>query len=128
MPFDARRGIIPNAQGRVLHDGQALAGIYCAGWIKRGPSGIIGTNRADAIETAAQLLSDFTSRDDLPAKPGASALLPLLASRGLRCTDFQDWLKVDAAEIARGAAVGKPREKFVRIKDVFDSISDQAAA
>jgi len=128
VPFDARRGIIPNAQGRVLHDGQALAGIYCAGWIKRGPSGIIGTNRADAIETAAHLLSDFTSRDDLPAKPGASALLPLLASRGLRCTDFQDWLKVDAAEIARGAAVGKPREKFVRIQDVFDSISDQAAA
>jgi len=127
VPFDTPHGIIPNQQGRVIQGKSPLAGLYCAGWIKRGPSGIIGTNRADAVETATHLLSDFAERDCLPSKAGASTLLPLLSDRGLRCTDFQDWLKIDAAEIARGAAAGKPREKFVRVQDMFGAISDRAA-
>lgn len=128
LPFDERRGIIPNREGRVIRDGLPLAGMYCAGWIKRGPSGIIGTNRADAVETANHLLTDMHTNASLPSKAGASVLLPMLASRGLRCTSFEDWLKIDAAEIARGAEAGKPREKFVRIKDMLDIVSHQAAA
>ncbi len=118
-PFDERRGIVPNRAGRVIgSDGTPLTGLYTAGWSKRGPTGIIGTNRADAVETVDTL------HVDLPAlqareRDGRPALQALLAARGVRVVDFDDWRAIDAAEVALGAAAGKPREKFTRVAEML---------
>lgn len=113
VPFDDKRGVFANRDGRVLEADRPVPGLYVTGWIKRGPSGIIGTNRADSLATVKALL------DDLPQlaaanKAGAAGLHALLAKRGVRVVDYNDWLTIDRAEIERGQAKGKPREKFTR--------------
>ncbi|MGE0383584.1 MAG: FAD-dependent oxidoreductase [Gammaproteobacteria bacterium] len=125
LPFDERAAVVPNRAGAVLGaDGEPVPGLYTAGWIKRGPTGIIGTNRADAVETVESLLAD---RDRLTAgaRPGAQALYPLLASRGVRTLNFADWSRIDAAEVALGKPRGKPREKFTRIAEML-AVLDRA--
>ncbi len=119
VPFDAARGIVPNDRGRVLQDGVPVPGLYVAGWIKRGPSGVIGTNKPDSYETAAALVED---RAVLPACPESAphAVSALLASRGVRVVGWEQWRRIDAAEVARGAEAGKPREKFTRIAEMLD--------
>jgi ferredoxin--NADP+ reductase len=107
LPFDARRGVLPNVAGRVT----GLPDIYTTGWIKRGPSGIIGTNRACAVETVSALLQDCTP-GGFDHKGGALSTLPLLAERGVRVVSYQDWKRIDAEEVRCGQARGKPREKF----------------
>lgn len=120
LPFDARRGTIPNAKGRILDEQQrVIPGLYTAGWIKRGPVGLIGNNRADATETVNALLTDV-DKSDLPIKPGGQALHSLLAKRGVRIVDYTDWQRIDIAEIERGEAKGKPREKFTRVREMLD--------
>ena len=119
VPFDTRRGVFPNQDGRIVDGaGAPLLGLYAAGWIKRGPTGIIGTNRADAVATVKALLTDAPQ---LPpeSKAGGEGLKPLLAQRGVRAVSFADWLAIDAAEVARGAPGGKPREKFVQVADML---------
>ncbi|MEE9139350.1 MAG: FAD-dependent oxidoreductase [Alphaproteobacteria bacterium] len=118
VPFDEKRGVFPNADGRILDGKEAVPGLYAAGWIKRGPTGVIGTNRADAVATVKALLEDLPSLDQA-AKPGAEALLPLLAERGVRAVSYDDWLKIDAAEVERGAPKGKPREKFTEVNEML---------
>lgn len=121
VPFDEKRGVFPNTLGRIL-DGDAPApGLYCAGWIKRGPSGIIGTNKPDSVETVEQLLAD---REKLTpcAEPSSDAVEALLKSRGVRIVDTAGWRKIDAAEIAAGQAVGKPRERFTRIEEMLAAL------
>lgn len=121
VPFDEKRGVFPNTLGRIL-DGDAPApGLYCAGWIKRGPSGIIGTNKPDSVETVEQLLAD---REKLTpcAEPSSEAVETLLKSRGVRIVDTAAWRKIDAAEIAAGQAVGKPRERFTRIEEMLAAL------
>jgi ferredoxin--NADP+ reductase len=110
VPFDARRGVIPNTEGRV--DGRP--GEYTAGWIKRGPSGVIGTNRKDATDTVAHLLADARS-GALPAaaRPTRADVDALLASRGVDVYSFHDWQVLDAHELAQGQAQGRPRHKVV---------------
>ncbi|MBI1945346.1 MAG: FAD-dependent oxidoreductase [Deltaproteobacteria bacterium] len=110
VPFDAKSGTIPNVAGRVTVDGKQLPGLYTAGWIKRGPSGVIGTNKACAVETVTHLLAD---RESLPKAKGrdTAAVTALLASRGVKVVSFADWQKIDAAEIERGKAKGKARDK-----------------
>jgi len=120
LPFDARLGLIPNREGRVTEGEVPIAGLYCAGWIKRGPTGIIGTNRADANETVANVLADLNVQRQLPPREGADGFLRGLDVRGVRYLDFEGWLKIDAQEVARGIAAGKPREKFVRIDEMLD--------
>ena len=93
--------------------------LYCAGWIKRGPTGIIGTNRADSVATVNSLLADLPALEPGTEKIGADALLPLLAERGVRTISFSDWLKIDAAEVSRGKAKDKPREKFTRYAEIL---------
>lgn len=119
VPFDAARGIVPNDRGRVLQDGVPVPGLYVTGWIKRGPSGVIGTNKPDSYETAAALVED---RAVLPACPESApdAVTALLASRGVRVVGWEQWRRIDAAEVARGAEAGKPREKFTRIAEMLD--------
>lgn len=115
VPFDERRGVVPNEAGRVVDAGarQPVAGLYVAGWIKRGPSGVIGTNRPCAVETVKHLVADGAAgRLPAPSVPGREAVPALLDSRGVRPFTFTDWTRVDALEVARGAAQGRPRVKF----------------
>ncbi|HUL40294.1 MAG TPA: FAD-dependent oxidoreductase [Burkholderiales bacterium] len=118
VPFDARKGVFPTQDGRIVDGGAVMPGLYAAGWIKRGPTGIIGTNRADSIATVKSLLADL-SRLAPEAKGGAEVLKPLLAARGTRVVSLDDWLKIDAAEVARGQSKGKPREKFTRVAEML---------
>ena len=115
VPFDERKGIIPNTRGRITSNGAVIPQLYTAGWIKRGPSGIIGTNRADSVETVESLLQDVSA---LPSsqKAGMDGLLPLLKQRHVRYVTFAEWKKIDQQEVERGKITGKPREKFTCIK------------
>ena len=118
LPFDDRRGVFPNQGGRITDDGAVVPGLYAAGWIKRGPSGVIGTNKPDSTETARNVLADL---DGLAAcaVPDTDALLAQLRDRGVRPVSYEDWRAIDAAEVARGAGAGKPREKFTRIPEML---------
>ena len=112
VPFDERRAIIPNESGRVLASGAAVPGCYVAGWIKRGPSGVIGTNKPDAVETIAALLEDADAgRLPAPSQPDPGAVPALLEERGVEVVTWRDWQALDAHECAAGAARGAPREK-----------------
>jgi ferredoxin/flavodoxin---NADP+ reductase len=120
VPFDAHRGTIPNAAGRVLGmDGAPIAGLYAAGWIKRGPSGVIGTNKACAAETVASLIADVAAGQVGRGMGDPEALLAELDARGVRRTDWADWQRLDAEEQARGAAAGRPREKFTDVGEML---------
>lgn len=118
VPFHERDGVFPNTAGRVEDNGRTLPGLYCAGWIKRGPSGIIGSNKPDSLETVKNILSDAVSLAPCP-EPDTAAVLRLLGGRGVRVVSFDDWRKIDAAEIARGQAAGKPRERFTRVDEML---------
>jgi ferredoxin--NADP+ reductase len=118
VPFDEKAGVFPNVEGRITRDGKVVPGLYAVGWIKRGPSGVIGTNKPDSFETVKHVLADTPS---LPA-PGQgtrAAVASLLESRGVRPVSYEDWKRIDAAETSRGAAVGKPREKFIRVEEML---------
>ncbi len=108
LPFDTERHVVPNADGRVVSDGVAVSGEYVAGWIKRGPSGIIGTNKKDASATVAALLADAPTLSPA-AEPDPEAISALLASRGVGAITYQGWQAIDAAEIALGASRGRDR-------------------
>lgn len=118
VPFDEKKGIFPNTEGRIMEKGKIVPGLYAAGWIKRGPSGVIGTNKADSEETVRNLLCDTLSLPACP-QPDTQAVLNFLKSKNIKVVSFTDWKKIDAAEIARGKAVGKPREKFVTIEEML---------
>lgn len=106
--FDRKRGTIPHVEGRVVADGSTIPGEYVAGWIKRGPSGVIGTNKRDAADTVRSLLDDCESVPRAPLR-APSALPELLRSRGVVHVDMDGWTAVDAAEIALGATRGRAR-------------------
>jgi ferredoxin--NADP+ reductase len=115
VPFDEQRGTIRNEGGRVLDErGEPVPGIYCAGWIKRGPTGIIGTNKKDAAETVELLLEDVRS-GALPRREGPSAARvdALLSERGVDVVSYRGWEAIDAAERSRGESQGRPRVKLV---------------
>jgi ferredoxin/flavodoxin---NADP+ reductase len=111
VPFDERSGTIPNNDGRVLDEsGAPMPGLYCAGWIKRGPTGVIGTNKKDATETVEQLLED-AREGRLPAR-AAGTLDELLADRGTEVVMYAGWEAIDALERGRGEPHGRPRVKL----------------
>jgi ferredoxin/flavodoxin---NADP+ reductase len=128
VPFDERSSTVPNAEGRVLGpDGAPLPGEYVAGWLKRGPTGVIGTNKSDAAQTVRSLLADLAGGPgpgDVPlpragllpypeAAPGSggqaagSAFGDLLAARGIRPVSYADWLRIEQAEAALGESLGR---------------------
>ncbi len=128
VPFDDERGLILNDGGRVLdsHDSGHKVGHYTAGWIKRGPSGVIGTNKKDALETVRHLLADVGSQTLLdPESPDPRAVEDLLAERGVRYVSFEDWQAIDQAEIGRGEPHGRPRVKFVRVEEMLGALSEK---
>ena len=111
VPYDERSGTIPNDGGRVLDlDGSPVAGVYCAGWIKRGPTGVIGTNKKDATETVELLLEDARA-GRLRARSGET-IDDLLAGRGVYVVMYGGWESIDATEKARGEPLGRPRVKL----------------
>jgi ferredoxin/flavodoxin---NADP+ reductase len=122
VPFDARRGIVSNQRGRVERDGAPVPGLYVAGWLKRGATGIIGTNRADSIETVQQILADMSS-GVIESKQSRHGLIASLRARRAKVIELRDWQILDAAERAQGEAAGKPREKFTRIAEMVQAVS-----
>jgi ferredoxin--NADP+ reductase len=108
LPVDERSGTVPNDTGRVLRDGRRSPGEYVAGWIKRGPSGVVGTNKHDARETVAALLADAAD-GGLRAGGPRNDLVAELVSRGADPVLLDDWRAIDAAEIALGATRGRDR-------------------
>ncbi|MBO0897339.1 FAD-dependent oxidoreductase [Arthrobacter sunyaminii] len=106
--FDSRRGVIPNEGGRVIDEaGTPVPGIYTTGWIKRGPIGLIGHTKGDALETIGFLLED---RLNLPAaeEPDEESIIKLLEDRGVEYTTWEGWLKLDAYEKSLGASYVHP--------------------
>ncbi|AFZ65898.1 FAD-dependent oxidoreductase [Deinococcus peraridilitoris] len=117
VPFDGRKGVIPNENGRVTEDGQARVGEYVAGWIKRGPSGVIGTNKACAVDSVKLLLADAPT---LPRAERADpeVVVELLRQRGVDYVTLNEWLLIDRHEQELGKSQGRPRVKVVR-RDEF---------
>jgi ferredoxin--NADP+ reductase len=111
VPFDELSCTIPNDRGRVLDSatGEPLPGEYAVGWIKRGPTGVIGTNKRDADETVETLLDDLQAgRLAPPPEPDPDAIAQLVEDR----VDYEGWLRIDAAERAAGEAQRRPRVKL----------------
>ncbi len=125
IPFDERRGVIPNDRGRVLTaDRKApVSGLYASGWIKRGPSGVIGTNKPDAAETVERMLEDLRSGAVTdPAHPDVAAAEGLVRQRQPDYVSYEDWLRLDGIETARGKESGRPRVKLTRTADMIAAL------
>ncbi|MEY4311106.1 MAG: hypothetical protein RLZ71_1032 [Actinomycetota bacterium] len=110
IPFDGKRGVIPNDGGRVA------PGVYATGWIKRGPVGLIGHTKSDALETITNLINDKPTWWT-PSEPAEESITALLTERNVDFVDWADWLKIDAKEIALGEAQGRERIKLVERED-----------
>ncbi|WP_062216120.1 FAD-dependent oxidoreductase [Streptomyces sp. NBRC 109706] len=108
LPFDPERGVVPHSAGRVLRGGNVAPGEYVAGWIKRGPTGVIGSNRPCAKETAASVLADLPA---LPAAPAADPL-PALRAAGVDPVEWPGWLGIEAAEAALGRSLSRGSVKI----------------
>jgi ferredoxin--NADP+ reductase len=110
VPFDESAGTMPNDRGRVLDEGgRPIPGLYCAGWIKRGPTGVIGTNKKDATETVDLLLEDARAG---ALEPSVGGIDELLAERGVEVVTYAGWEAIDALERSRGEEQGRPRVKI----------------
>ncbi|KQQ03739.1 MULTISPECIES: FAD-dependent oxidoreductase [unclassified Rathayibacter] len=119
LPFDERRGVIPNREGMVLDDeDQPVHGVYATGWIKRGPVGLIGHTKSDAMETVGHVLNDQASWWT-PAHPEESAIVALLEEREVPYTDLDGWHRLDEHEMALGAPEGRVRVKVVPREDMI---------
>jgi ferredoxin--NADP+ reductase len=125
VPFNERSGIILNERGRVLDPAmrQPRVGEYAAGWIKRGPTGVIGTNKPDAAETVAGMIEDVgQGRMLTPLEPTADAVERLVRERQPQCVSYADWRRLDELEVARGRPGGRPRVKFTRVKEMLAAL------
>ena len=119
VPFDERRGVIPNRGGRILDErGEPVPGLYCTGWIKRGPSGVIGTNKKDATETVELLLEDGAA-GLLARDPDAPELEQLLTERDVEFVAYAGWEAINELERKRGEPVGRPRIKLCSWDDLL---------
>ncbi len=126
VPFDVRSGTMPNLDGRVLDDaGKPIPGLYCAGWIKRGPTGVIGTNKKDATETIDLLLADAEA-GTLSSGQANGSIDELLAERGVEVVMYQGWEAIDASERARGADLGRPRVKLCTWEELLEAARDRS--
>ncbi|MCX7520694.1 FAD-dependent oxidoreductase [Microbacterium sp. STN6] len=122
IPFDKKRGVIPNREGQVLHKGETssgssqgrevMPGVFATGWIKRGPVGLIGHTKSDAMETITRVINSQGSWWN-PAAPAESAVIEMLNERGIVYTDIDGWHNLDQYEIALGEPEGRARVKVV---------------
>ena len=116
IPFDSKFGVIPNDGGRVLENGKQIPGVYATGWIKRGPVGLIGHTKSDALETIGNIIADRASWWQ-PTHHDASGVQALLESRGVDVVGWPEWLMIDARERELGKAEGRERIKLVDRED-----------
>jgi ferredoxin--NADP+ reductase len=124
VPYNDNWGVIYNVAGRVIRPEtkEFLVGEYAAGWIKRGPSGVIGTNKPDAVETVENMVKDFrVGKFMKPSEPDASALEQLIRLRQPDYFSYEDWLFINDLEKERGAAIGRPRVKFTTIEEMVEA-------
>jgi len=131
VPFHESWGVILNEKGRVVDPATRapIVGEYTAGWIKRGPTGVIGTNKPDAVETVAGMLEDAAEGRRLrPARPDAAAAEAFLRGRQPRLVTYADWKRLDAIETARGREQGRPRVKLTRVDEMLAALGREAAA
>jgi ferredoxin--NADP+ reductase len=122
VPFHERWAVVPNEKGRVTDPAThaSVTGVYVAGWIKRGPSGVIGTNKPDAVETVTSMLEDASHGIHLqPLQADASAIEPVLRARQSDLISYDDWRRLDALELSNGARCGRPRLKFATVDEML---------
>jgi ferredoxin--NADP+ reductase len=122
LPYDERGAIVPNVEGRVLceKDPDSFCREYVVGWVKRGPTGLIGTNKMDAQETVDRMLEDVSGLPDVPFEEVApEAVDRLLEERGVEVVRYADWQRLDALEVARGKRADRPRVKFLRVEEML---------
>ncbi|XP_035696059.1 NADPH:adrenodoxin oxidoreductase, mitochondrial-like [Branchiostoma floridae] len=117
VPFDSQKGVIPNEAGRVT----GCKGLYCSGWVRRGPTGVILTTMTDGFETGKAVVDDLTTGILQPVGGvrGQEWIQPLLQKKGIQAVTFEDWNKIDSEEMMRGEKVGKPREKILDVKEML---------
>ena len=129
LPFDDRAGLIPNEDGRVLDGDAPVPGIYVTGWIKRGPSGVIGTNKKCASDTVGVLLADLEV-GRLPRRDVRSAdeVEAELRARDPELVTYAHWESIDTAEKAAGEPHGRPRVKFTRVEELLDAAGLRSGA
>jgi ferredoxin/flavodoxin---NADP+ reductase len=130
VPFDPRRGLIRNEGGRVCgEDGEPHAGEYCVGWIKRGPSGVIGTNKKDAADTVAKIVEDAgAGRLPEPSDGDGEATGAWLRASSPAVVEWDGWQAIDEHERSLGEAAGRPRVKLVSIDELVSASRGAPAA
>jgi ferredoxin--NADP+ reductase len=120
VPFDEARSIIPHRQGRLLEEnGQLAEREYVTGWAKRGPTGVIGTNKSDSAETVSTLLADLASRASYNGSDPVQ-IPALLDDRGADYTNWANWLRLDDHEIQLGRRQGRPRVKIPGLRSMLE--------
>jgi len=128
VPFDDKWGVVLNEKGRVLDPdtGEARRGEYTAGWIKRGATGVIGTNKVDAAETVQAMADDLAAGHTLaPTEPDPDTLERLIHQRQPQYVSYADWLKLNEVELARGRERGRPRLKFTRVDEMLAALGNR---
>jgi ferredoxin--NADP+ reductase len=131
VPFHERWGVIPNEKGRVIDPGTSLPvpGLYVAGWIKRGPSGVIGTNKPDAVETVTAMIEDVASGAvGEPLQPEAGAAEAFVRARQPDAVSYADWRALDALELANGKSCGRPRLKYTTVEGMLAALGRAVTA
>src|SRR5215208_1576536 len=123
LPFDERAGTISNQGGRVTANGKQVPGLYAVGWIKRGASGVIGTNKKDGQETVDSLFQDLEARvvPDARLAEDRGSIEALLTERKPDHVTFEGWQAIDAAEVEAGKPQGRPRVKFCHVEDLVEA-------
>jgi ferredoxin/flavodoxin---NADP+ reductase len=125
VPFHERWGVVLNDKGRVIdpETKRAVTGVYATGWIKRGPSGVIGTNKPDSVETVVSMLEDVgASKHWQPSRPEPAAAEALVQARQPLFVTYADWKRLDALELERGKAYGRPRLKFTTVDEMMAAL------
>ena len=125
IPFNDRWHVINNDKGRIVDPNtkQPIVGEYTSGWIKRGPSGVIGTNKPDSVETVTYMLEDFKNGSILnPAHPEIESMRDLVRQRQPKYFTYADWKKLDAMEVAKGQPQGRPRVKFTSVEEMIGAL------
>jgi ferredoxin--NADP+ reductase len=119
VPLVEATGTVPNSEGRVLSsvDGPPIQGLYVAGWIKRGPTGLIGTNKACSVATVDSMERDL---DQIGPERDDGSIRTLLESRGAQIIDYQDWRKLDEFEMSEGAKLGSVRKKLLSVQAALE--------
>jgi ferredoxin--NADP+ reductase len=125
LPFHDRWGIVPNEKGRVVdpETNEPVAGVYVSGWIKRGPTGIIGTNKPDAGETVECMLEDAAGGAVLDAQsPDPAGVVEMVRRGQPDYVTWEDWKNLQEAEEEKGKQVGRPRVKFTTVEEMLAAL------